>query len=79
MWALNNSVAHAAANDGPLRLHLMVDLPDRPAVRDWLATGEDVQGERDEAYWADVSRSPMDGLTPERLSEPGLLRRLLQQ
>lgn len=79
LWALNNSVAHAAANDGPIRLHLMVDLPDVPAVRTWLATGEDVAGHADDALWADVNRSPMDGLTPERLGEPGLLQRLLQQ
>lgn len=79
IWALNNSVAHAAANDGPLRLHLMVDLPDVPAVRAWLATGQDVAGAVDDALWAAVNRSPMDGLTADRLAEPGLLRRLLDQ
>ncbi|MGK0359026.1 MAG: hypothetical protein ACI9U2_001322 [Bradymonadia bacterium] len=78
-WALNNSLPHAAANDGPVRLHLMVDLPDVPAVRDWIADGADVDGERDAELWADVARDPFDAVTPDHLKVPGLLGRLLQQ
>lgn len=79
LWAFNNSRPHAAANDGPLRLHLMVDLPDVPAVRAWLAEGVDVVGEVAPALWAEVSRNPMDRVTPAHLATPGLLGRLLDQ
>lgn len=78
-WALNNSVPHAAANDGPLRLHLMVDLPDVPAVRAWIAQGVDTHGEVDAQLWADVTRDPFDAVTPAHLEVPGLLGRLLRQ
>ena len=79
MWALNNSLPHAAANDGPLRLHLMVDLPDVPSVRAWIAAGVDVEGAPDAGLWADVTRDPFDAVTPKHLAEPGLLGRLLRQ
>lgn len=79
LWAMNNSLPHAAANDGPLRLHLMVDLPDTDAVRAWIAAGSESAGVEDPALTAAVNRDPLERLAPHHLEQPGLLARLLDQ
>lgn len=79
LWAFNNSAPHAAANDGPVRLHLMVDLPDLPEVRAWIAAGEPVDGAPDPVLWEAVTQDPLRALGPRQLETPGLLARLLGQ
>jgi hypothetical protein len=78
-WAFDNSRPHGAANDGPPRLHLIVDLPDLPAVRRWLAAGEPVEGEPDRALWAELATDPLTRLTLTQRADPELMARLRAQ
>ncbi len=79
-WAFNNSKAHGALNGGTRdRLHLLVDLPDTPAVRAWMAAGEPVEGTPDPAAWAALSADPLARLTPAERADAHLMARLAQQ
>lgn len=77
-WAIDNSRPHGVINDGPARLHLVVDLPPTPAVEAWLAAGEEVQGALDPAALTRLERNPMDKLQVSDL-QGDLLARLLDQ
>lgn len=77
-WAFDNSRPHGALNDGPDRLHLVVDLPPTPAVEAWIAAGLEHPGERDEAALARLRRNPLDDLQLTDL-KGDLLTRLLDQ
>jgi kumamolisin len=76
-WAFNNSRPHGALNDGPDRLHLMVDLPPVPEVEAWLAAGEPVEGEPDPLAFEKLRRDPLQKLPPD--ADPSLAARLRQQ
>lgn len=78
-WALNNSLVHGAINDGPLRLHLIVDLPDSEAVRGWLCSGRRTDGIADPAARARLEEDPLEDLTPAERRNPGLLERMRHQ
>ena len=78
LWAFDNSRPHGALNDGPERLHLVLDLPPTPAVEAWLAAGTEVPGEPDEAAFARLARNPLDDLKLADL-QGDLLTRLLDQ
>ncbi len=47
VWAFNNTRVHGSVNEGPERIHLMVDLPMSPEVEAWLATGSPEAGHAD--------------------------------
>jgi kumamolisin len=60
VWMFNNSRPHGALHDGPAeRIHLIADLPDTAAVRDWLATGERIEGDADARVVEALSSDPM--------------------
>jgi len=79
VWAFNNSVPHGAENLGPQRIHLMVDLPDGPAIQALIAAGTPREGERDEDALGRLSRDPMESLPEEMKGDRYLLWRLAQQ
>lgn len=77
VWAFNNSRPHGALNDGPDRLHLVVDLAGTPEVEAMLARGERVRGERDRDAVLRLSQDPLaDGGAGER---PEVLARMRMQ
>ena len=77
VWAFNNSGVHGAINDGPERLHLVIDLPSSAAVERLLASSERVAGEPDPVALARLSENPLgDQGAGER---PEVLARMLQQ
>lgn len=78
-WAFNNSRPHGAVNDGPERLHLMVDLPSTPEVEAWLAAGEPVEGHREPAALEKLRGDPLDAVPPELRADPELMARLRRQ
>lgn len=79
LWAFDNSAPHGAINDGPPRLHLIVDLPPTPAVEAWLASGEPVDGVEDAAALARLRRDPLTALTAVERADRGLMGRLGRQ
>jgi len=78
-WALNNSRVHGAINDGPLRIHLIVDLPDSAAVRRWIAEGCPVEGAEDPSALRRLERDPLCDLTPAERRNVGLVERMRHQ
>lgn len=78
MWAFDNSRPHGALNDGPPRLHLVVDLPPTEAVERWIAAGVDHPGAPDEVALARLRQNPLDALQLADL-QGDLLVRLLDQ
>lgn len=79
LFAFNNSRPHGAINDGPARLHLVLDVPRGPAIDALLAAGTRVDGELDERALARLSEDPLADLTPAERASPALLRRFLNQ
>ncbi|MCA9538566.1 MAG: aspartyl/asparaginyl beta-hydroxylase domain-containing protein, partial [Myxococcales bacterium] len=79
LWAFNNSRPHGAINDGPDRLHLMVDLPATPAVQAWLAQGEPFDGKEDSAAFAALNADPLSVLTEAERSDGAFVSRLNRQ
>lgn len=79
VWALNNSVPHGAANDGPARLHLMVDLPPSPAVDALLAGARPVEGTPDPVLAAELARDPLAAAPDAVRQDAELMRRLRRQ
>ena len=55
VWAFNNTRVHGCVNEGPARIHLMVDLPMSPEVEAWLATGVPVAGQPDAGRLATIT------------------------
>lgn len=78
-WAIDNSAPHGAINDGPARLHLMVDLAPTPAVEAWLAAGVAVEGEADPAALSVLAADPLTALGERERADRALLGRLLRQ
>lgn len=79
VWGINNSRPHGALNQGPDRLHLLVDLPDTPAVREWVARGEPVDGAPDPEALSLLAGDPFSVLTDEQREDADLMRRLQMQ
>lgn len=79
VWAFNNSRVHGALNGGPRRIHLIADLPDTPAVRDWFAAGEAVEGTPDPDAWARLSEDPLRAFTPAQRADAALMAKVRQQ
>lgn len=78
-WSINNSVPHGALNQGPDRLHLLVDLPNTEAVRAWLGDGEPVDGAPDPDALALISGDPFSALSDAQRADAELMRRLRLQ
>ena len=78
-WLFNNSVPHGALNDGPTRLHLILDLPSTPEVQALLARGVEHPGALDPAALARLARDPLHDLTPAELADAGLMYRFRNQ
>ena len=70
-WLFDNSRPHGALNEGPPRIHLMVDLPDSAAVRSWIATAEPVEGEELAWFEGDRIRRLEDRCAPEVMAAVG--------
>lgn len=79
VWLFNNSRPHGALNDGPERLHLVMDWPSSPAVEAVVASAERVLGERDDEATARLSEDPLLGVDRDRAHRPEVLARMLQQ
>lgn len=79
VWAFDNSAPHGALNDGPPRLHLILDLPQTPAVEAWLRRGEAVDGEVDPEALARLKRDPLSALSAAERADRGLMGRLSRQ
>lgn len=79
LYAFNNSRPHGAINEGPARLHLVLDVPAGPAIDALLAAGTPVAGEPDERALARVSEDPLADLTPAERDAPALMQRFLRQ
>ncbi len=78
-WALNNSRPHAGLNDGPARLHLVVDLAPTAAVEAWLRAGTAVEGEPDPRAWEVLRGDPLARLSAAQRADEALMARLLAQ
>lgn len=78
-WVIDNSAPHGVTNDGPERLHLMVDLPDVPEVRDLLGRGVAVDGEARPDLLAELSVDPLEAAPESVRADADLMRRLRQQ
>jgi kumamolisin len=76
-WAFNNSRPHGALNDGPGRLHLVLDVPPGRAIDRLFAAAESVNGALDPLALGRLSEDPLgDGGRGER---PEVLARMVQQ
>lgn len=78
-WLFNNGVPHGVLNDGPARIHLVMDLPDSKAMRALLKKGEKVDGEPDPEALARLAEDPLSTLTPERRGTTPYMEDYLQQ
>jgi kumamolisin len=78
-WILNNSKPHGAINDGPARIHLMVDLPPTRKIERMIAGGQPVAGRPDPEALAKLRRDPLRAAGRRERSDPDLMRRLLSQ
>lgn len=78
-WLINNSRPHGALNDGPARLHLVLDLPPAPAVEALLAGAVAVAGDLDPPALARLARDPLADLTPDELADADLMHRWHRQ
>lgn len=78
-WMFNNSRVHGALNDGPTRLHLILDLPATPGLDDLIARAEPCDGELDPDALARLARDPLHDLRPEELADSDLMRRWSHQ
>lgn len=79
VWAFNNSLPHAAINDGPDRLHLVLDLPPVPEVEALINAGTRTEGAADPAALERVSRDPLTALTDAERADRDLMARLALQ
>lgn len=79
IWTIDNSSPHGALNEGPDRLHLLVDLPDTEPVRAWLARGDGVDGDVDDDALAQISGDPFAALSDAQRADADLMRRLRLQ
>lgn len=79
VWGFNNSLPHGAINDGPPRIHLLMDLPNTAPVRDLLLRGEQVNGKRDAAALKKLARDPVSTLSAEELALTPYLSDYLRQ
>lgn len=77
--AFNNSRPHGAINDGPERLHLVLDVPPGPEIDALLAAGTHLPGEPDPRALARLSEDPLADLTPDERAEPARMQRFLHQ
>ncbi len=78
-WAFNNSRVHGAINDGPARVHLVVDLPATPEVDAWIAAGEQVDGDPDPAAWSSLASDPLAAFTDAQRADDALMDRVRLQ
>lgn len=78
-WLFNNSRPHGALNDGPARLHLILDLPPTPGVLGLLARGREHEGTHDPAALARLATDPLAGLGPAELADAQLMHRYRHQ
>lgn len=78
-WLVNNSVVHGACNDGPPRLHLMVDLPDDPRVRAWIDTGVPRDGHEHPELRRRLEADPLRELTAAERANGPLMERMQRQ
>ncbi len=78
-WMFNNSRPHGALNDGPARLHLIVDLPATPQLDAMIERARPEPGELDPEALARLARDPLADLRPEELADAGLMYRWARQ
>lgn len=79
VWAFNNSTMHGGLNEGPERMHLILDLPPTEAVLAWMASGRAEEGELDPVALKLISGDPLDALTEADRADADLIRRLSAQ
>ncbi len=79
LWAFNNSRVHGGVNDGPPRVHLVMDLPSTPEVEAWIAAGERVEGTPDPALWRELAADPLEAFTEAQLADQALMAVVRQQ
>lgn len=79
VWLFNNSRPHGAINDGPERLHLVMDWPSSPAVEALVAEAERVTGERDDEATARLSEDPLAAARRDPSTRPEVLARMIHQ
>lgn len=78
-WLLNNSVVHGACNDGPPRLHLVVDLPDHANVRAWIDRGRPRAGHEHPSLRRRLEQDPLGELSPADRADLPLMQRMVRQ
>lgn len=79
VWLFNNSRPHGAINDGPERLHLVLDWPSSPEVEALVARAERVRGERDDEATARLSEDPLVAVRRDPAARPEVLARMAHQ
>lgn len=79
VWLFNNSRPHGAINDGPERLHLVMDWPSSPEVEALVARAQRVQGERDDGATARLSEDPLVAVRRDPSPGPEVLARMAHQ
>lgn len=78
-WLVNNSVVHGACNDGPPRLHLVVDLPAHPRVCSWIDRGIPRPGHEHPELRQRLERDPLSDLSPRERANVALVQRMERQ
>jgi kumamolisin len=79
MWLFNNSLPHGMINHGPERLHLVLDVAPSAELSEWLRAGERVEGEVDDASYAELSRNPLESLRDEDWADVDRMYRFFSQ